>query len=340
MRKIQLSEMTPHVHSFSPRENKAEKLSKWLISWIVLSLKNKKIKPGDLLPPKSEFACHIGVSLGTMQNVFRLIEDAGYIESKQKLGSFIKDRTGKPIEKLTSKKDLATDVIKKYLKENKYSEGDTLISTRELAKIIGVSTATVRAAVMNLVIQGVLEKKKNSFILTGRSFRTNNVTAKTLVEKVASNIQKYIIENLKPGDKIPPNKELSKMFKISLKTVHDAVKQLAKEGVVHTRRGRYGTIVMSITDRSSIEQYNYEKIERLIKSLIISEYNVGDKIPPIKTLAKKYLTSEKTIKKALDNLHEDGYIMFMRGRYGGTFVTEKPVSEKDSYKWIAINPKI
>lgn len=337
MRKIQLSEMTPHVHSFAPRENKAEKLSKWIISWIVLSLKNKKIRPGDLLPPKSELACHIGVSLGTMQNVFRLVEDAGYIESKQKLGSFIKDRTGKPIEKLTSKKDLTADVIKKYLKDNRFKSGDVLIPIRELAKMTGVSTATVRAAVMNLVIQGVLEKKKNSFVLTGRSFRTDNITAKTLVGKVASNIKTYIIENLQPGDKIPTNKELSKMFKVSLKTVHDSVKMLSKEGVVHTRRGQYGTIVMSITGRNDIEQYNYEKVEKLIKNLIISNYKVGDKIPSIKALAAEYKTGEKTVKKALDNLFADGYITFIRGRYGGTFVTDIPVPEKDSYKWIAIN---
>jgi len=337
LRKIQLSEMTPHVHSFAPRENKVDKLSKWIISWIVLSLKKGKISPGDLLPPKGEIACHIGVSLGTMQNVFRFIEDAGYIESKQKLGSFVKDRTAKHIDKLTSKKDLAADSIKKYLKENKLEAGDTLLPTRELAKAIGVSTATIRSAIMSLMLQGVIEKKKNSFVLTGRSFRTQNITSKTLVEKIANVIKKYIIENLKPGDKLLSNQALSKKLKVSLKTVHDAVKLLSKEGVVYTMRGQYGTIVMSITDRSGHEQYHYEKFEKKIREYIIENCKAGDKIPPIKALAKQYSTSEKTIKKALDNLSEEGCLTFVRGRYGGTFVTEVPVPADKSYAWIALN---
>ena len=46
-------------------------------------------------------------------------------------------------------------------------------------------------------------------------------------------------------------------------------------------------------------------------------------------------TSEKTVKKALDNLAGEGYVTFMRGRYGGTFVTDIPVNE--GYTWIAIS---
>ncbi len=337
LKKIQLSEMTPHVHSFSHGENKVEKLSKWIISWIAISLKKGKINPGDLLPSKAELACHIGVSLGTIQNAYRFVEDAGYIESKQKLGSFVKDRTGKQVEKLTSKKDLAVENIKKYLKEHKLGSGDNLTPTRELAKNIGVSTATIRAAIMSLIIEGVLEKKGKQYIITGRSFRARNVIAKTLVEKVALNIKKYIIESLSPGDRLPSNKELSKKFKVSLKTVHDAVKLLSKEGSVYTRRGQYGTTVMSITNANEPIKYNYEIIENKIRNYIATNCKVGDKIHPIKELAKEYSTSEKTIKKALDNLSEEGYVTFIRGRYGGTFVTDIPPSTKDSYTWLALN---
>lgn len=329
--------MTPHVHSFGPKECKADKLAKWIISWIVLSLKNKKIAPGDFLPSKAELACHIGVSLGTMQNVFRLVEDAGYIESKQKVGSVVKDRTNKNIQKLTSKKDLAEESIKKYLKENDFKPKDKLVSTRELAKKIGVSTATIRAAVMSLVVQGVLERHKNAFILTGRSFRTKNIISKTLVEKVSHSIKKYIIDSLKPGDKLPSNIELSKKFKVSLKTVHDAVKLLAKEGVVYTRRGQYGTTVSSITGSKSPESYNYEKIEYKIRQYISKNMSVGDKLPSIKTLAAEYSTSEKTVKKALNNLSDEGCLTFMRGRWGGTFITQIPLTDKESYTWLALS---
>ena len=52
----------------------------------------------------------------------------------------MKDRTGKPIEKLTSKKDLTVSIIKKHLIENKFQEGDVITPTRELAEIADSST--------------------------------------------------------------------------------------------------------------------------------------------------------------------------------------------------------
>lgn len=337
MRRIQLAEMAPHVHSFAPNENKTEKLAKWMIAWITIALRGEIIKPYDLLPSKAEIACHIGVSLGTMQNVYRILEDAGYIESKQKVGSFIKDRKFESIEKLTSKKDLATDVIKKFLKDNDYKAGDALISIRKLSKITGVSSATIRAAVTNLVMQGILEKRKNSYLLTGRSFRAHNVEAKTLVEKVAENIREYVKDHLKTGDKLPPSAELAKMFNVSVKTVHDSVKLLSKEGLLHTRRGKYGTTVAQTDNKESAILYNYEIIEQKIREYIVQNCKAEDKLPSIKTFSKMFKTSEKTVKKALDNLSSDGYLTFMRGRYGGTFVTDIPQSGGEAYTWIALN---
>lgn len=337
MRKIQLAEMAPHVHSFKPNENKTDKLSKWLISWIVISLRDGKIRPFDLLPSKGELACHIGVSLGTMQNVYRFVEDAGYIESKQKIGSYIKERGRETSAKLTSKKDLAGDVIKKFLMENDYKKGDALPSTRRLSAMIGISNATIRTAITKLVLQGILEKKKNLFILTGRSFKTDNIEAKTLVDKISEKMKKYIKREHKNGDKMPPSIELASMFNVSVKTVHDAIKQLCKEGILHTRRGRYGTIVIGNDENLKIETYNYEKVEQQVREYISSNCNVGDKIPAIKILAKQYKTSEKTVKKALDNLANDGYLTFMRGRYGGTFVTDIPQNSNDAYTWLAVN---
>ena len=337
MRKIQLSEMAPHVHRFFPRENKVDKLSKWLIAWIMFSLESGKIKPYDLLPTKAEFASHIGVSLGTMQNVFRFVEDAGYIESKQKIGTYIKDRKASDAAKLTSKKDMASDVIKQYMRENHFKAGDAIPSTRKLSKITDIPTTTIRLAIATLLLQGVLEKQKRAFVLTGRSYKVNDVHARTLVEKVAEKLKKYIKKDLNPGDRIPSGNILAKKFKVSSKTIHDAIKQLSKDGLLYTRRGKYGTIVLDSAEAPEQKMYNYEKFAQKIRAKISSGYNVGDKIPSIKDLAKEYKTSEKTIKKALDSLAEDGFLMFMRGRYGGTFVTDIP-STNDSYTWLAISP--
>lgn len=337
-RKITVAEMAPHVHNFLSNENKVDKLCAWLLNWIKLSLEHRKIKPYDFLPSKGDLACHIGVSQGTMQNVFRRLEDAGVIESKQRIGTYIKDvKKVSDVEKLTSKRELAVEIIKKYIQENGYKIGEKLISTRKLAAITGISNTTIRIAMTCLVEQGVLEKADNVFVIKDPDFTINQITNLTLVEKISDNIRIFIQQELKSGDKLPSNSELMRKFNVSLKTIHDAIKLLAKEGIVYTRRGQYGTTV-SGEEKDINEQYCYEKIEHKIRHYISSNNQIGDKLPSIKAFAQMYETSEKTVKKALDNLADEGYVTFSRGRYGGTFVTDIPQKSAEAYKWLAINP--
>lgn len=335
--RITVAEMAPHVHSFLPNENKVEKILNWLINWITLSLDCGKIKPYDLLPSKADLACHIGVSQGTVQNVFRLLEDAGYVESKQRIGTYIKDKKkDSNLEKLTSKRELAIEIVKKYLSENDYKEGDILISTRKLAQITGISNTTLRMAVTNLVSMGILGKKDKNFVVISTDFQVEKIQMKTLVEKVAENLKNFIKTELKTGDKLPANSILTKRFKVSIKTIHDAIKLLTKEGLLYTRRGQYGTIVAGENDKVQLD-YFYEKFEQKIRHYIATNCQVGDKLPSIREFAQNFGTSEKTIKKALDNLAEDGYLTFSRGRYGGTFVMDIPQSSGEAYKWLAIS---
>lgn len=335
--RITVPEMAPHVHSFKADENKVDKISKWLMNWIDLSLDCGKIKPYDFLPSKADLAFHIGVSQGTMQNVFRRLEDFGYIESKQKIGSYIKNKNkNNSIEKLTSKREMATEIVKKYIAESGYNNGDKLISIRQLSEMLGMPNTTLRLAVMNLVNEGILVKKEKTFIIKKEKFTINKVYSKTLVEKIAENIENYISENLKAGDILPPNHTLSKRFNVSIKTIHDSLKLLSKKGIIYTRRGRYGTMILGNSD-SKTPLYQYEKTEQKIRQYISTNCKEGDKLPAIKIFAKEFNTSEKTIKKALDNLAEDGYLTFSRGRYGGTFVIDIPQTSTDAYKWLAIS---
>lgn len=336
-RKITVADMAPHVHSFKPNENKVDKIVSWLKNWISLSLECGKIRPYDLLPSKADLACHIGVSQGTMQNAFRLIEDEGYVESKQRVGTYIKGRKTLESEKLTSKRELAIEIIKKYLSENGYKVGDIFISTRKLAQITGISNTTLRMATANLVASGILVKDRNSYIVNNIDYAIENIELKTLVEKVADSLRIYIKENLSSGDKLPSNIELKQIFKTSIKTIHDAVKLLTKEGLLYSRRGQYGTIVIADVPDKMNDLYFYEKFEQKIRHYISENCQAGDKLPTIREFAQKYCTSEKTIKKALDNLAEDGYLTFSRGRYGGTFVLDIPQNVTEAYKWLAIS---
>ncbi len=51
--------------------------------------------------------------------------------------------------------------IKKYLLENNFLEGDRLPSETELSKVLGVSRATVREAIVALEVSGVLDVRRN-----------------------------------------------------------------------------------------------------------------------------------------------------------------------------------
>lgn len=335
--RISVAEMAPHVHSFLPNENKVDKLVAWLKNWIELSLDCGKIKPYDFLPAKGDLACHIGVSIGTVQTAYRRIEDEGYIRSKQKVGSYINDRKpGSCAKKLTSKRDIAFEIIKKVIQEEGYKVGDKIFSSRRLAEITGFSNTIVNNVMKSLVLDGILEKKSRNYHLASLDFEIKKIQLKTLVEKIADEMRLYINNEFQAGDKLPPNEILIKKFKVSAKTIHDAIKLLTKEGLLYARRGQYGTVVLD-EDNNNLELYEYEKYEQKIRKYMIANFQAGDKLPSVRHLAQMYNTSEKTIKKALNNLADEGYLAFSRGRYGGSFILDLPQESKEAFKWLAIS---
>ena len=336
-RKITVAEMAPHVHSFLPNENKVNKISEWLINWIKTALYEGRIKSYDFLPAKGDLAFHIGVSLGTMQNVYRVVEDRGYIESRQKVGSYIKNQN-KSIEKLTSKREVAAEAIKKYIIKNKLKSGNNIPSARKLSGTLGIPFATIRIALNSLIRDGILQKNNKTLIIISDKFSINNKEQQTLVEKIAEHINIYIKKNLKQGDKLPSNNALADMFGVSIKTIHDSIKILSAAGIVKTKRGYYGTVVIN-PQNDDDNLYFYEKVEQSIKKYIAENCKVGTKLPSIKNFAEIFNVSAKTIKNALDNLAEDGYINFVRGRFGGTFVIEIPAEYEQGYTWLALSPE-
>lgn len=347
-------------------EPKATVIANWLIDWIEQDFKSGKIQETNLLPSKSEFAYNLGVSIGTIQNALRYIEDKGYVESKQCIGTMIRDRK-KPnnnIRKLTSKKDICVNLIKRYIIDNKIKIGQKIPSSRVLAASLGFSANTIRLALENLCSMGILERKLNSANESNWTLCNNNFAVSkenelsinnvTLVEKVEKDLEKYITKNLKKGDKMPAHEDLSKKLKVSIKTIHDALKGLIKKKILLARRGRYGTTVIKMPGENLLTPkketsifapaqetafYNYEKTQNHIKDMIAKNYEIGSKLPSIIELSKELDLSSNTIRKALNNLAEEGYLRFMRGRYGGTFVVDIPETSSQSFKWLAVNPK-
>lgn len=347
-------------------ESKAVVIANWLIDWIESDFKAGKINETDLLPQKADLAYHLGVSIGTMQNAFRHIEDKGYVESKQCIGTMVRDwkKPSLNVRKLTSKRDICTDLIKKYILEKKIKVGQKLPSSRILASLITASPNTTRLALENLCSFGILERKfsaanEASWFLKTTDFsmpKTNLTTLDnvTLVKKIEKDLEDYISKKLNIGDRLPAHEKLSEELKVSIKTIHDALKSLVKNKILLTRRGRYGTTVIKMPGEASLPVkretsifasaqdtafYNYEKTQNHIKSLIAQNYEIGSKLPSIMELSKELDLSPNTIRKALNNLANEGYLRFARGRWGGTFVIDIPETSSQSFKWLAVNPK-
>lgn len=346
-------------------ESKSVVIAKWLMTWLDNDLESGKIQINNILPSKSEFAYLLGVSIGTMQNAFRYIEDMGYVESKQCIGTLVRNSKEKTstIRKLTSKRELAVEAIKRYILTDGFKIGSQLPSSRTIATIIGFSSNTTRLALEYLANHKIVKHKfKNSneygWVLETLDFDVKNSNPKqsseTLVDMVVKDLEAYISKNLKVGDKIPAHSVLSKGLKASVKTIHDALKVLIDRGILFARRGRYGTSVIKLPQSNDYSQkpetsifasaqetafYHYEKTQNHLKRMIAQDYEIGDKLPSIMELSKSLDLSPNTIRKAFHNLAKEGYLVFSRGRYGGTFVIDIPEVEAQTFKWLAVNPQ-
>ena len=69
----ELNLTAPNLHD--AKESKSVFIAKWMMNWIDEYIKSGKISSGMLLPSKENFAYFLGVSVGTIQNSLRYIED-------------------------------------------------------------------------------------------------------------------------------------------------------------------------------------------------------------------------------------------------------------------------
>lgn len=79
---------------------------------------------------------------------------------------------------------------------------------------------------------------------------------------------------------------------------------------------------MIISNSSAVPIYEQIK-SQIINQIITDELKSGDAIPSIRTLASDIKISVMTIKKAYDELENEGYIRSVQGK--GTFVASKNI---------------
>ncbi len=72
-----------------------------------------------------------------------------------------------------------------------------------------------------------------------------------LYEEVADKLQQWILDEMKPGDKLPPERRLEELFGVGRSSIRDAVRRLQAMGLVEPRQG-HGTVVCEVSDHSII----------------------------------------------------------------------------------------
>lgn len=355
---IPISEFADFIHQ-DYEGSKTEYLVKHIEKWI-LDNYDKTIHANDLMPTKKLMSDLLDISTGTVQNIYRTLEDKGLLYSKQCIGTMIADINNKNVKlrKSVSKKDYAIELIKTFIAKNKFKAGEQLPSARAISQYIGIPTNTTRVAIENLIIQGIIEKTDNkdlNWILKTNKFEISQNNSKSLISNIVADIKKYITLNKRIGDKMPTHAQLAKALKVSVKTIHDSLEILINEGVLLPKRGRYGTCVVKMPNDSKLQpqietsifaksqitaRYHYERIQDAIKNMIIEKYSLHSKLPSIMEMANLMDVSPNTIRKAFANLADEGYLTFTRGRYGGTFVKAMPKSPSTQpFEWVAVNPK-
>ena len=73
-------------------------------------------------------------------------------------------------------------------------------------------------------------------------------------EEVAKQIERLILQKLRPGDKLPSERELAEMLQVSRSSIRDAIRSLELMGLVEPRQGA-GTIVRELSAESRVNPF-------------------------------------------------------------------------------------
>ncbi|HEY6349855.1 MAG TPA: FadR/GntR family transcriptional regulator [Candidatus Angelobacter sp.] len=110
-------------------------------------------------------------------------------------------------------------------------------------------------------------------------------------EEVARQIERLILTKLRPGDKLPAERELAEMFGVSRSSIRDAMRSLELVGLVEPRQGA-GTVVREIsadvlvTPLSNVLAHKRQLVGELLDFRKMLE-------PPLSARAATHASSEK-----------------------------------------------
>lgn len=101
-----------------------------------------------------------------------------------------------------------------------------------------------------------------------------NLNTEGLAKQIAANIRRAIVDGaLKVDEKLPTEEELAGRFGVSRPTIREALKRLAAQNLIHTRRGPAGG---SFVKKPSLEELRGQLSSMAAVLLTVGEYDLFD----------------------------------------------------------------
>jgi GntR family transcriptional repressor for pyruvate dehydrogenase complex len=96
-------------------------------------------------------------------------------------------------------------------------------------------------------------------------------------EEVARRLEELIAERMKPGDMLPPERELAESFGVSRSSIRDAIRRLELVGMVEPRQGS-GTVVREVSADAVISPLTTVLVQK--RKLVVELLDVRKMLEP------------------------------------------------------------
>ncbi|GII95002.1 winged helix-turn-helix domain-containing protein [Sinosporangium siamense] len=143
-----------------------------------------------------------------------------------------------------------------------------------------------------------------------------------IYQQIAAQVRADIAEGrLVPGQLVPSEAELVRLYGVSRATVRWAVAQLRQEGVVYTIRAEGTYVGPAEVPRIRLPQKREEIARHLVERITGGEFMEGDRFPSETQLSIDYQAARNTIRAAVELLRREGWVSTWPVK--GTFVNDR-----------------
>jgi GntR family transcriptional regulator, transcriptional repressor for pyruvate dehydrogenase complex len=113
-------------------------------------------------------------------------------------------------------------------------------------------------------------------------------------QEVARRIEKLIVEELKAGDKLPPERQLAEMFEVSRSSIRDGIHTLEIAGLLDRRQGA-GTVVRELSADSVVNP---------LSSVLVQKGQLVSELLDVRKMLEPGLASRAALNATADDLGE------------------------------------